>query len=93
MVRKYGKACARAMQTSALAVKEYYKAVAPTNAWVARKTLGRRRNWKQLSGTVFVYGLGPNRDGCLEKCNEYEPWLSGTLDITDDKSLWDVIQG
>jgi hypothetical protein len=91
--KKYGKGCARAMLISALAMKEHYKGVVPSYAWLARKALNTRPNWKQVSETVFIYEPGPNSDGCLDP-DTYsgQPWLGGTLDITDDKSLWDVIQ-
>lgn len=91
--RKYGKGCARAMLISALAMKEHYKGTAPTYAWLARKALDTRPNWKQASETHFIYEPGPNSDGSLD-LNQYndQPWLNGTLNITDDKSLWDVIQ-
>jgi hypothetical protein len=91
--KKYGKGCARAMLTSALAMKEHYKGVAPTYAWLARKGLNTRPHWKQVSETIFIYEHGPNSDGSLDP-DKYsgQLWLGGTLDITDDMSLWDVIQ-
>jgi hypothetical protein len=92
--RNYSKGCARAMLFSGLAANGYYKGLAPNHGWLARKALNARPNWKQVSKTVFVYALGPNNEGSLEPgmLREYDPWLNGTLDITDDKSLWDVIQ-
>jgi hypothetical protein len=91
--KKYGKGSARAMLSSALAMKEHYKGVAPSYAWLARKALNTRLDWKQVSETLFIYKPGPNSDGSLD-LDKYsdQPWLNGTLDITDDKSLWDVIQ-
>jgi hypothetical protein len=91
--KKYGKGCARAMLISALAMKEHYKGVAPSYAWLARKALNTRPNWKHVSETVFIYEPGPNSDGSLDP-DKYtgQPWLGSTLDITDDMSLWDVIQ-
>jgi len=92
MVKKYGRECAKNMLIAALAMKEKYKGPVPTGARLARRALNTRRKWKQINERIFVYELGPNRDECLEKCSKYEPWLSGTVDITDDKSLWDGVQ-
>jgi hypothetical protein len=90
--KKYGKGCAKAMLISALAMKEHYKGVAPTYAWLARKALNTRPQWKQVSETIFTYERGPNSDGSLDDLEKHQPWLNGTLDITDDMSLSDVIQ-
>lgn len=93
-VRKYGKGCARAMLISFLAMKEHYKEEAPTYAWLARQALNTRPHWKQTSQITFVYDLGPSIDQPIDLDKYREtPWLTGTLDITDGMSLWDVVQG
>jgi len=91
--RKYGKGCARVMLFSFSAMKEQYKGEAPTYAWIARKALNTRPDWRQVNETTFVYELGPNSDESMDLA-EYrdEPWLTSTLEITDAMSLWDVIQ-
>jgi tetratricopeptide (TPR) repeat protein len=92
--RKYGKGCARIMLFSFSAMKERYKGEAPTYAWIARKALNTRPDWRQVDETTFIYEMGPKNDQPMDVA-EYcdEPWLTGTLEITDVMSLWDVIQG
>jgi hypothetical protein len=53
----------------------------------------RRLAGDETGNSYAEQSLSMNWDGCLENCNGYESWSSGTLDITDDKSLWNVIQG
>jgi hypothetical protein len=64
--KKYGSGCARAMLISALAMKEHYKGVASSYAWLARKALNTRPNWKQVNETVSIYEPEPNSDGSLD---------------------------
>lgn len=91
--RKYGKGCARVMLISFSAMKEHYKGEAPTYAWIARKALNTRPDWRQVNETTFIYEQGPKNDQPVDVA-EYRdtPWLTGMLEITDAMSLWDVIQ-
>ncbi len=89
--RKYGKGCARVMLIAALAMKERYKDVAPTYAWIARKALNTRPSWRQINETTFVYELGPIIEQPVAE-NKDNQLPTGILDVTDTMSLLDVIQ-
>jgi len=93
-VRKYAKGCARAMLISFTAMKNHYKDEAPTYAWLSRKALDTRPYWNQVGERSFRYEQAPDFDDTSLDSTDYsdKQWLTGTIEITDEMSLLDVIQ-
>jgi hypothetical protein len=53
--KRWGRWCANAMVIGFLAAKRKYDGVAPSYAWLARKTLLQRSDWKEISETEFLF--------------------------------------
>lgn len=51
----WGRMCARVMAFGFQMNKQKYRGVAPTYAWLARKTLVQRNHWQQLSETELIF--------------------------------------
>ena len=93
-VQKYAKGCARTMLVSFTAMRHHYKDEAPNYAWLSRKVLDTRPYWNQVGERSFRYEKAPNFDDTSLDPADYsdKPWLTGTIEITDETSLLDVIQ-
>jgi hypothetical protein len=68
--KRWGRWCAKAMVFSFTVFRHQYEGVAPTYAWLARKALSTRNDWKQINDTEFVF----------EK-NGYEATISDDMNL------------
>jgi len=91
-VQKYAKGCARAMLISFTTMEHYYKDEVPTHALLLRETLDTRPYWNQV-GESFRYKKTPDFGDASLDPTDYSGklWLTGTIEITDEMSLLDVI--
>lgn len=53
--RGFGRGCARVMLIAFSAMKEEYKHMAPTYAWIGRQALRTRPYWRQTGEEAFVF--------------------------------------
>jgi len=93
-VQKYAKGCARAMLISFTTMKNFYKDETPTNELLLREALDARPYWNQveIGERGYRYKQAPDFDASLDPTDySGKLWLTGTIEITDEMSLLDVI--
>jgi hypothetical protein len=52
---KFGRDCTKAMLLSALVLKDKFRDIAPSYAWLARRAIATRAYWKQVSENSVRY--------------------------------------
>jgi len=93
-VQKYAKGCARAMLSSFNIMKDSYKGEIPTHGLLLRETLDTRPYWNQveIGERGYRYKQAPDFDASLDPTDySGKLWLTGTIEITGEMSLLDVI--
>lgn len=85
-VKNYAKGCTRAMLSSALAFKEHCKGQPMTYAFLARKALSTRPNWKQINETEFIFTKTNNSITITEEMS-----LKNVIDLVVAEELIDSL--
>lgn len=85
-VKNYAKGCTRAMLSSALAFNEYHKGKDVTYAFLAKKALSTRPDWKQITEAEFMFSKTNNSITITEEMS-----LKNIIDLVISEELIDYL--